>query len=300
MTNRVSAGHKLGQAIGNWLEEYFVLPLLTKVSQELGLYLDNRAVNRPARGEKLIWQDVDGNRVDYDFVLELDGSQTEMGIPVAFVESCWRRGSRHSKDKARDDSGKLRPMRDTYPTARFLGMIVAGDFTAPARELVRSQDLDLFYIPKDTVIRAFLTNGLTIDYPDKSQEKEKQRIATQFETSFTAEKKQAVANSLVQGIGQAVVNSYTARVKSKLSALPQEIRLLVRHTFPPLVFGSISQVTRFLQTPVFPPGDPSASYIYQIVYSDGSEFERSVSSLDELKHLHGQIKALADHMNRIH
>jgi hypothetical protein len=116
-----SAGHKLGQLVGDWFEEHFVLPLLTKVAAHLNLYLDHRFRDRAVRaGEKIIWQDADGNRVDYDFVLELEGSDSKKGIPVAFLESFWRRGSRHSKDKARDDSGKLMPMRDTYPTARFL------------------------------------------------------------------------------------------------------------------------------------------------------------------------------------
>ena len=56
---------------------------------------------------KIQWKDEDGNTVDFDFVLELDGTPDSVGVPVAFVECFWRRGSRHSKDKARDDSGKL-------------------------------------------------------------------------------------------------------------------------------------------------------------------------------------------------
>ncbi len=125
----VSSGHKLGQLIGDWAERYFVLPLLQKVADELGLFLDSRFVDRLARGEKILWPDADGNSVDYDFVLELNGTPDKLGIPVAFIESFWRRGSRHSKDKARDDSGKLAPMREIYPTARFLGIIAIGAFT---------------------------------------------------------------------------------------------------------------------------------------------------------------------------
>jgi len=141
MTNKFnkepsSAGHKLGQLVGDWFEESFVLPLLTEVAAKLGLFLDNRFIKRPARGEKISWKDDDGNIVDYDFVLELGGNEEVVGIPVAFLECFWRRGSRHSKDKARDDSGKLIPMRSTYPTARFLGIVAAGHFTDPACERV--------------------------------------------------------------------------------------------------------------------------------------------------------------------
>ena len=41
------------------------------------------------------------------------------------------------------------------------------------------------------------------------------------------------------------------------------------------------------------------SYLYQITYSDGSEFEKSVSSLKELKELHKQIEILTEHMNSL-
>jgi hypothetical protein len=45
--------------------------------------------------------------------------------------------------------------------------------------------------------------------------------------------------------------------------------------------------------------DPQKIYLYQITYSDGSEFERTVMSIDELRDLHGQITALAEHINRL-
>jgi hypothetical protein len=209
-----SAGHKLGQFIGDWFEKYFVLPLLSEVATELHLFLDNRFIDRPARGDKIVWQDEEGNSVDYDFVLELNGTETQRGIPVAFIECFWRRGSRHSKDKARDDSGKLTPMRAAYPTARFLGIVAAGDFTEPARELVRSKDIDLFYVPKNKVIEAFVRNGLPMDYPDSALETEKGKLASEFEAGFTIEKHNLVANTLIELVGKAVVSSYVDRVRA--------------------------------------------------------------------------------------
>jgi hypothetical protein len=142
ISRKASSGHKLGQLIGDWFEEYFVLPLLNNVANKLQVFIDSRFIKRVVRGRKIEWLDSDGNTVDYDYVLELHGTENEIGIPVAFVECFWRRGSRHSKDKARDDSGKLMPMRETYPTARFLGIVAAGDFTKPARDLIRSREID--------------------------------------------------------------------------------------------------------------------------------------------------------------
>lgn len=296
---RASSGHKLGQLIGDWFEQYFVLPLLSEVANELDLFLDHRFMQRSARGGKIIWEDVDENDVDYDFVLELNGTATQMGIPVGFIESFWRRGSRHSKDKARDDSGKLMPMRETYPTARFLGIVSAGDFTRPARELVINCEIDLFYIPKDKIVQAFEGNGLIMDYPDSADEDSKWQIASEFETNFSIQKKEDVVTSLIELMGKATVSSYTDRVRSKLSALPQEIRFILQHASKPIIFESLAEATKFLQTPTFTMDDPQKSYLYQITYSDGSEFERIAMSIDKLRELHGQIAALADHMNRL-
>jgi hypothetical protein len=83
-----SAGHKLGQLVGDWFEEHFVLPLLLKVADHLKLFLDHRFRTRKCReSQKIVWADEEGNRVDYDFVMELDGTDDKKGIPVAFQVS---------------------------------------------------------------------------------------------------------------------------------------------------------------------------------------------------------------------
>lgn len=298
-----SSGHKLGQIIGDWFEKYFVLRVLNQVSAKLNLFLDNRFLEREAigeaRGEKIIWYDEEGNSVDFDFVLELGGSPTKRGIPVAFMECFWRRGSRHSKDKARDDIGKLIPMRSSYPTARFLGIIAAGDFTSPARELIRSRDIDLLYVPKEKVIQAFQLNGLEIDYPDRLPEAEKFKLTQAFEKNVTTEQLSQVSNTLIELMGQATIDSYVDRVRARLSALPQEIRMIVRQQSQPLVFSSVQEASNFLTKPSFVMNDPIQDYLYQITYSDGTEFEKVASSLSSLKTLHGQVEMLSEHLSQI-
>jgi hypothetical protein len=294
-----SAGHRLGQIVGDWFEEYVVLPLIGKAARQLDLFIDSRFIERPARSGKIVWTDIDGNQVDYDFVLELGGGRDKLGIPVAFIESFWRRGARHSKDKARDDSGKLGPMRDTYPTARFLGMVAGGDFTLPARELVRSRQIELFYIPKDKIIQAFAEEGLTIDYPDRLPETDKAKIARDVTRRFTARKKKHVRDKLVELIGAVPINSFIERVHASLAALPQEIRVIVRHDSDPFRFDTVDAATKFLKAPKFEMTDPNESYVYQITYTDGSEFERNAGDVDELRELHNQIVTLVNHMTRL-
>ncbi|MBE0538008.1 MAG: hypothetical protein IH624_20290 [Phycisphaerae bacterium] len=295
-----SAGHRLGQVVGDWFEEYMVLPLIERVGDALELFVDSRFVKRSVRPGKIVWADADGNEVDYDFVLELDGSTDARGIPVAFIESCWRRGARHSKDKARDDSGKLLPMRETYPTARFLGMVAGGDFTKPARDLVRSRDIELFYIPKGKIVQAFSEEGFTIDYPDTLPEREKAKIVRPLaSTKFKREKQQRIRDRLIELVGKPSIDSFVQRVRSVLSALPQEIRLIVRHDSSPLRFESVQAASEYLAAPNLAMSDPTESYVYEITYTDGSEFERNVAELAALKQLHEEIAVLTKHMSRL-
>ncbi|MGK7947002.1 MAG: hypothetical protein AB4058_21290 [Microcystaceae cyanobacterium] len=294
-----SSGHKLGQLVGDWFEEYFVFPLLQKVGQELELFVDSRFVKRTVRTGKIIWYDIDGNAVDYDAVLELRGSATKRGVPVAFIECFWRRGSRHSKDKARDDSGKLLPMKETYPTARFLGIISGGDFTKPARELVKTRGIDLFYIPKTKIVQAFQDCGLIIDYPDKMPEGEKAKLVENFELLFSDLKKIEVRDKLHELVGTTVINGYVDRVRATLSSLPQEIRFILRNNSQPICFKSVSTASNFLENPTFKMDSPIKTYVYEVSYSDGSEFIKEVSTLNELRELHEEIESLERHISQI-
>jgi hypothetical protein len=294
-----SAGHRLGQLIGDWWEEAVALPLLENVAGHLKLYLDCRFKRRTCRGDKILWRDADGNDVDYDFVLELNGSPEKVGVPVGFIETFWRRGKRHSKDKARDDSGKLLPMRNTYPTARFLGILALGDFTAPAREYVSNRLISLFYVPKDKAIEAFKKNGIDIDYVDHLPEPEKLKLVQKFEATFTKETKTVVATTLKQLVGSAAFKAYQDNISAALSALPQQICIGQSSHTKPLIFLSVQEAAKFLKNPEFGNEIDSVTYEYQVEYSDGTDFEREVGSIDKLRELHVQLANLSTHMESL-
>ena len=297
---RASAGHKLGQLVGDWFEEFLALPLLQRVADHLDLFLDHRFRARKSRaGEKIIWKDIDGNSVDYDFVMELGGTEKRSGIPVAFFECFWRRGKRHSKDKARDDTGKLLPMRDVHPTARFLGIIAGGDFTAPARALVQNRQIDLFYVPKSKIVSAFERHGLEIDYPDVLPEPQKAKLADAFDHALTPRTKKQAAATLRRLVGEVSLDTYVDRVRAALGALPQEIRFVAQRQSRPVVFETILEATAFLESPRFDWSEETANFVYEITYTDGTEFERTLATIDEVKALHLQIERLATHIGSL-
>jgi hypothetical protein len=260
-----SSGHSLGQKVGDWLEEHFVMPLLQQVAKELKLYLDHRFRKRKARpGDKITWRDEDNN-----------------------------------EDKARDDSGKLMPMREMYPTARFLGIIAGGDFTGPASTLVQSRRIDLFCIPKTKIISAFEKHGILIDYPDRMLEAKKAQLTEAFDLGMTPAIKPKIAKTLHTLIGEASINTYVDRVRAALGALPQELRFIMQKRSQSVVFESIHEATVFLENPIFDFEAETQNFIYEITYSDGSEFERPVTAMEELRKLHHDIDRLAQHVSSL-
>ncbi len=108
-----SPTHRFGQIIGEVLEKA-VEPLLQEVALRYGLYLDKKG-SRPARaGNKVTWRDLYGNAHDLDFVLEKGGTPWRQGLPIAFIETAWRRYTEHSSNKAQEIQGAIIPLVETY------------------------------------------------------------------------------------------------------------------------------------------------------------------------------------------
>lgn len=299
-----SSGHKLGQLVGDWFEEYVAARLLQEIANKLGLYLDCRFKKRSCRGEKILWQDLDGNEVDYDFVLELGGTDNKKGIPVAFFETFWRRGARHSKDKARDDSGKLVPMRGTYPTARVLGIISAGDFTKPAQELVRSRAIDLFYVPKEQICKSWRDHGIEIDYHDNASEQIKQEITSKAVLALAnANVKADISDQLIENIGIAVFNSYIARIVANVSAIP------ICYKITGIYIGSIAYFKSHVDAKNYmrnysvefeEVSNMTQKFRYEATYSDGEIFECFDLTTEKALELHDMVGQVSNYFTNYH
>ncbi len=294
-----SAGHALGQYVGDWWERWVIFPVLQSVATKLDLFLDNRYVHRTCRAGKIHWRDVDGNDVDYDFALELGGTPSERGVPVGFIESFWRRGARHSKDKARDDTNKLLPMRETYPTARFLAIAACGEFTEPARGYVTSRNVELLYVPKGHIIECFRSVGIEIDYPDSMSEVEKAALVDKLYEISNEEKMRAASEALVNRTGELFFSGFAKRVEAALSALPAEIRFLEAWNSDVVSFSTVEAAEEFLQSPKFSYGSTEKCYTYQITYSDGYEFSRNELTWESLHELHVDLLSFVRHVQNV-
>ena len=153
-------GHRLGQIIGEALE-LAIEPRLRRFADDHGLYLD-RAGTRPARrGKAVTWIDDLGNGHDLDCVLERGGTDEMIGAPAAFIESAWRRYTKHSRNKAQEIQGAILPLLAKYASLKpFAGVVLAGEFTSASLAQLRSNGFAVLHIEYATIIEIFGQFGI--------------------------------------------------------------------------------------------------------------------------------------------
>jgi len=192
-----SPAHRAGQIIGYALEES-VKPLLAEVAREHSLYLDV-AHPRPARmGRRLIrWEDDAGTPHNLDFVLEHGGSEDETGVPKAFIESAWRRYTKHSVNKAGEIANALVPLRNTFSQHRpFLGAVVAGEWTGGGLGNMSRQGIEVLHVPRDEIIAAFAQVDIDFDFGEGTSDEYLNAQVERWE-ALTPQQQDQVAKAMV-------------------------------------------------------------------------------------------------------
>lgn len=181
-----SAGHKLGQLVGNFFEDFFS-ETFSAFARQRKLYCDRKGPRPAVRGErqKVTWLDGDGNPHDLDYVLEIGGSEAKQGKPIAFIELAWRRYTKHSRNKSGEIEGSLLHLRNTYPSCRFVGAILAGEYSEGGLRQLKSHHIAVLYIPFAKIAAAFRTKGVNLVYPEDAPDEIKRQVMTKWE-SLTA------------------------------------------------------------------------------------------------------------------
>jgi hypothetical protein len=176
-----SPAHKFGQEIGI-LPEEIVKPMLGQFASEHGYYLDSKGSRGKARsGKKVTWADKYGNNHDLDFVIEKGGTADVRGHPLAFIETAWRRYTKHARNKAQEIQGAILPIAEKHSwDAPFLGVIIAGVFTEGAIAQMKSSGFHVLYISRDTIIAAFAAVGISIEFDETTPDREFKKCLRAF------------------------------------------------------------------------------------------------------------------------
>lgn len=162
-----SLAHRWGQIIGD-VFEVFVRNILAAIARQRHLYLDAKRPRLARGGQgKVTWQDGYGNKHDLDYVLERGGSEEKFGVPVAFIESAWRRYTKHSKNKVQEIEAAVMPIALTFSRHQpFCGAALAGEFTPNALHQLESKGFGLLHIPYASIVAAFADLGIDASSED--------------------------------------------------------------------------------------------------------------------------------------
>lgn len=167
-----SLSHKFGQIIGDLLE-LAIQPHLEKFARKNKLFLDKKGERKARAGKKVSWTDGKGNKHDLDYVLERNGTEDKIGVPVAFIESAWRRYTKHSRNKAQEIQGAIIPLTEKYKySSPFVGVVLAGVFTDGSLNQLKSLGFGVLYFSYDTVVKAFSRFGINVAFDEDTLEKE--------------------------------------------------------------------------------------------------------------------------------
>lgn len=239
-----SPAHKFGQIIGDTLEAA-IEPLLHTIALQHGLFLDKKG-KRPARnGRKVSWKDMYGNHHDLDYVLERDGTPQRIGSPVAFIETAWRRYTKHSRNKAQEIQGAVGPLLETYrDSSPFAGAILAGVFTEGALSQLRSLGFTVLYFPYETVVKAFRRVSIDVRFDEDTPDGEVTRKVRSWEELPGAERAK-VAHSLIE-INSEAVDGFLQSLKLSITRRITLVRVLPLHGAA-AELASIEQAIAFIE-----------------------------------------------------
>ena len=159
----LAPGHLIGQIIGNVLEEA-LRPFLQEIADRHDLYLDLQRPRPGVRtGSKVSWTDDLGNVHDLDFVLERGGSHVKQGVPAAFIESAWRRYTKHSRAKAQEIQGAVLPVVQKWSEVGPVpAAVVAGEWSAPSLTQLRTSGFLVSHLNFAATVAAFAASDIDI------------------------------------------------------------------------------------------------------------------------------------------
>jgi len=277
-----SPAHKFGQLIGELLESA-IMPQLKEFCKKQGLYLDYQKKVRPARpGKKVKWTDQYGNSHDLDFVIERDGTDNKIGRPVAFIESAWRRYTKHSRNKAQEIQGAILPLAEKYKWNNpFLGIVLAGVFTEGSINQLRSLGFQVLYFQYDSLVTVFKNEGINIsfdeDTPDNVFEQTIDRI------KGTPQEKMDRIRKKIVDVNKTAIEDFLVALRRRLA------RHVTRVVMIPLYgrvneFTTIEDAINFLEGyMVYEGSGEFRKYEIRVEFSNGDKVEAFIEEKEKAK-----------------
>lgn len=272
MADVASPGHKLGQMVGEFFERLLRSDVQHSAAK-VGLYCDCKGPRAQVRaGRKVTWEDDKGNKHDLDYVLERGASEQKQGSPLAFIEFAWRRYTKHSVNKAGELANALVPLARTYPTCRFAGAILAGEFTDSAKTHLTSQGVRVLHISFGVIADAFASVGVDLRYPEDAGNEVKLAAISEWESLGEAQ-----LAEVAQRVRGSIAEEYNAFMQDleKVVCSGIEAVWVVPLYAQRLVFESVEDAMRALASYEHPENAPAEFVRFEVVvrYENGDRVE---------------------------
>lgn len=240
-----AAGHKFGQFIGEYCEKAME-PLLQRFADEHGLYLDKKGKRAARKGVKLSWIDEHGFGHDLDYVLERGGTEKTIGTPVAFIESAWRRYTKHSKNKAQEITGAVLPIAGKHRfSAPLMGCILAGEYTKPSLDQLRGLGFKVLHLEYESVVAAFKTVGIDARFNEKTLEEDLLEKKRQWD-ALPPKAKASVWDTLVTS-NQESLNEFLGHLERAVKRQITAIRIIPLHGSP-VDYTTVTEAIAFVES----------------------------------------------------
>ena len=215
-------------------------------------------------------------------MIERGGTDKEIGRPVAFIESAWRRYTKHSRNKAQEIQGAILPLAEKYRWNNpFLGTVLAGVFTDGSLEQLRSLGFHVLYFPYESLVAAFASQGIDMAFDEDTPDRMFRETTAMIEKA-SAPKMSSIRDHLVAANRDAIGVFFDALTK-------RLARRVTRVVVIPLYgrvneFATIEDAVSFLdQHRIYEGSGDFRKYEIRVEFSNGDEVEASLEAKAKVK-----------------
>lgn len=263
----LAPGHRLGQIIGEMFE-MAVVPSLADFCAAHDLYLDGKRPRAARSGVKVTWVDDLGNKHDLDHVIERGGSEDQIGLPAAFIETAWRRYTKHSKNKAQEMQAAILPVLAKWSHVKpFAGVMLAGEFTSNSLDQLRSNGFEVLHIPYQTIIDVFAEYDIDVFFDESTPDDHLQDQINIYE-ALSPSDKEAVGSSL-RRVAKTEIDQFVGALATTILRNISSVSILPLHGSETQV-STVAAAVQLLATYV-PPAEAGPLVRFEVVvrYDNG-------------------------------
>jgi hypothetical protein len=148
------------------------------------------------------------------WITSLRSAEAKQGQPIAFIELAWRRYTKHSRNKSGEIEGSLLHLRDTYKSCRFVGALLAGEYSEGGLRQLLSHQIAVLHVPFEKIAATFRTKGVDLSYPEHASDATKRQVISRWE---------ALSERQLEGIKHALHIAINEDLQKFLDALEAAI-----------------------------------------------------------------------------